>query len=257
MFTKKINKFQVKLLEISKKYLTSENKKNIDTSISPLCFFTIWAETPGYYKILHLSKLNLKINFFFILKNLISISKNFSLKIHYEKSLIINKNINLVFSYSTKKDFDRSGNFKDSFFNFSSKDNNYYWILIALDNYVPKKIKNNIAIIAYENKFLKYNFYYLIKEIISIFKIHKLSLKKISHFCWEENNFSSKISFLCKKLIKNLKIKNFIINYEGVPFQNKLLSDIKKNDHTVKTLGYLHCAPWPLQLDLISLSSLF
>ena len=251
MFTKKINKFQVKLLEISKKYLSSENKKNIDTSISPLCFFTIWAETPGYYKILNLSKLNLKINFFFILKNLISISKNFSLKIHYEKSLIINKNINLVFSYSTKKDFDRSGNFKDSFFNFSSRDNNYYWILIALDNYVPKKIKNNIAIIANENKFLKYNFYYLIKEIISIFKIHKLSLKKISHFCWEENNFSSKISFLCKKLIKNLKIKNFIINYEGVPFQNKLLSDIKKNDHTVKTLGYLHCAPWPLQLDLI------
>ena len=81
MFTKKINKFQVKLLEISKKYLTSENKKNIDTSISPLCFFTIWAETPGYYKIINLSKLNLKINFFFILKNLISNSKNFSLKI--------------------------------------------------------------------------------------------------------------------------------------------------------------------------------
>ena len=105
MSVKKIDNFQIKLLQICKKYLNSQKKKNINISLSPLCFFTIWAETPGYYKILNLSKLNLKINFFFILKNLISISKNFSLKIHYEKSLIINKNINLVFSYSTKKDF--------------------------------------------------------------------------------------------------------------------------------------------------------
>ena len=48
-----------------------------------------------------------------------------------------------------------------------------------------------------------------------------------------------------------MKIKNFIINYEGVPFQNQLLNDIKKINYKIKTHGYLHCAPWPLQLDLI------
>ena len=36
-----------------------------------------------------------------------------------------------------------------------------------------------------------------------------------------------------------------------MPFQNKILSDAKKLFRNVKTFGYLHCAPWPLQLDLI------
>tara|TARA_Y100000389_G_C17467238_1_gene526768 strand:+ start:517 stop:1878 length:1362 start_codon:yes stop_codon:yes gene_type:complete len=251
MLINKINKFQIKLLQICKKYLSSEKNNNIDISISPLCFFTIWAETPGYYKTLNLSKLDQKIKFLYFFKNLISISKNYSLKIHYENKKLSKQDINIIFSYSTKKDFDRYGNFKDKFFGYDTKDSNYYWILIALDNYVPKKIKENTAIIANEKNFFKYNFFYLIKEFISVLIIQKLNFNRITHFCWEESNYSSKVSSLCKILFKKLKIKNFIINYEGVPFQNKLINDVKKNYSNVKTYGYLHCAPWPLQLDLI------
>ena len=75
------------------------------------------------------------------------------MKIFYKKKQKNNKNLNLIFSYSTKNDFDNNGNFKDKFFNFNSSDKNYYWILIALDNFVPKKVNENIAIIAYEKKF--------------------------------------------------------------------------------------------------------
>ena len=75
MSVKKIDNFQIKLLQICKKYLNSQKKKNINISISPLCFFTIWAETPGYYKILSLSKLVQKSKLIYIFKNLISISK--------------------------------------------------------------------------------------------------------------------------------------------------------------------------------------
>ena len=157
----------------------------------------------------------------------------------------------MIFSYSTKNDFDNNGNFKDKFFNYKSIDKNYYWILIALDNFVPKKINENIAIIAYKEKFLKYNFIYFLKELFINIKNQNFNLNKFLHFCWQENNFSSKISSLCKNLLKKLKIENFIINYEGVPFQNQLLSDIKKINNKIKTYGYLHCAPWPLQSDLI------
>tara|TARA_A100001015_G_scaffold59989_1_gene66170 strand:- start:1354 stop:2715 length:1362 start_codon:yes stop_codon:yes gene_type:complete len=251
MSVKKISNFQIKLLQICKKYLNSQKKKNINISISSLCFFTIWAQTPGYYKILNLSKIDKRFKLTYTFKNLISISKNCNLKIFYRKKQKNDKDLNLIFSYSTKNDFDKNGNFKDRFFSFNSIDKNYYWILIALDNFVPKKLNENMAIIAYEKKIFKYSFFYFLKEFFKNIKNQKFSFNRIIHFCWEENNFSSKISSLCKNLLKNLKIKNFIINYEGVPFQNQLLSDIKKINRKIKTYGYLHCAPWPLQLDLI------
>ena len=46
----KINKNQIKLLKDCKKFILKEKNKNIDICASPLCFFTVWALTPGYYK---------------------------------------------------------------------------------------------------------------------------------------------------------------------------------------------------------------
>ena len=81
MSVKKIGNFQIKLLQICKNYLTSQKKKNVNISTSPLCFFTVWAETPGYYQILNLSKLDQKTKLIYIFKNLISISKNYNFNI--------------------------------------------------------------------------------------------------------------------------------------------------------------------------------
>ena len=50
---------------------------------------------------------------------------------------------------------------------------------------------------------------------------------------------------------KKKKIEKTLFNYECIPFQNSLMENIKKKDKTTKVLGYLHCAPWPLQTDLI------
>ena len=41
------------------------------------------------------------------------------------------------------------------------------------------------------------------------------------------------------------------MNYESIPFQNMLLQTIKDINEKTFTLGYLHCAPWPIQTDLI------
>ena len=41
------------------------------------------------------------------------------------------------------------------------------------------------------------------------------------------------------------------MNYEGIPFQNYLIKEVKANNSKIVTYGYLHCAPWPLQLDLM------
>ena len=251
MSIEKISKAQIKLIKNCKNYLSKESKKNIDISISPLCFFTAWAETPGYFKSLNLYQNKYRFNNSFILKNLISISKNHNLKIFFNQDRIPTEEINLIISYSRRNDFDKHGNFTDSFFNFNSKNKNFYWVLISLDNYVPKIIRENVAIIANKKIMFKYNLFYLFKSLINVIINQNYNLNKISHFCWKESDFSSKTSDLIRKLSKKLKIKNLILNYEGMPFQNKILSDAKKLFRNIKTFGYLHCAPWPLQLDLI------
>ena len=41
------------------------------------------------------------------------------------------------------------------------------------------------------------------------------------------------------------------MNYENIPYQNYIVKELKKMNKKINTIGYLHCAPWPIQLDLI------
>lgn len=250
MSLEKIRLNQKLILRNCKKFLNQEKKRNIDISTSPLCFFTVWANTPGYFKVLDMQELKKKNQLLFSLKNILSISKNFDLKLFLENNKINLNTQNFIITYATKKNFDKRGNFSDNYFDFNSNDKNFFWILISLDNYVPTKIKKNIAIIAKKNKksfSLTYLFRYLLQVLIS----SKFNLKNFRHYCWEEFNYSKIVFYMIKNLIKDLNVKNLIINYEGIPFQNYLINKIKKLDNKIKTIGYLHCAPWPLQLDLI------
>ncbi len=249
MSLKKISQQQKIILKNCKKFLIQERKKNIDISISPLCFFTVWARTPGYFKIYDLYGYK-KNQLIFTFKNLFSVSKNFDKKLFLKDNKISSSAHNLIISYSTKQNFDFRGNFFDNNFNFDSKNKNFFWLLISLDDYVPPKIQENIAIIAKKNN-NSYSLYYFLKHLMQTIIISKFKINKIKHYCWQEFNFSKIILKTLKKIIKNLKIENVILNYEGVPFQNYVINEIKKINNNLKTIGYLHCAPWPLQLDLI------
>ena len=63
--------------------------------------------------------------FFFTIKNLLSISRNFDLKLFFNDQGINNNAKNLILSYSTKENFDLEGNFVDNYFNIKSKDQNF------------------------------------------------------------------------------------------------------------------------------------
>ena len=41
------------------------------------------------------------------------------------------------------------------------------------------------------------------------------------------------------------------MSYEAVPYQNAIFNEAKKINKRIKNIGYLHCAPWPIQTDLI------
>ena len=246
----KIGKKQRDLIKICRNYLAKERQNKIDIDLSPLCFFAIWAETPGKYKVFDFLKTNKISKYFFILKNIFSISKDFDLKL-FKNNLFVNDKIStIIISYSNKSNFDKDGNFSDSYFSLNSKNKNFYWFLISLDNFIPRKIKQNISIIA-KKKDKSFNLIYPIRFILRQVFSNLLSIKKISHYCWREFNHSNIISKLFKNGYKDVKIKNVIFNYEGIPFQNNLIRKLKEQNKSIKTIGYLHCAPWPMQLDLI------
>jgi hypothetical protein len=250
MSLERIRQNQNNILRKCKNFLINEKKKNIDISESPLCFFTTWANTPGYFKVLELHGLKKKNQIIFIFKNLLSISKNFDLKLFFNDNKISSMAQNIIVSYSTKKNFDSQGNFSDDYFDFNSRNKNFFWFLISLDNYIPLKIQKNTAIIAKKNK-TSFSLLYFYKHLLQIFIKSKFNFRLIKHNCWYESNYSEKVSDIIINLINIFNVKNLIINYEGTPFQNYLTNKIKMTNNKIRTLGYLHCAPWPLQLDLI------
>ena len=88
-------------------------------------------------------KLKKKNQILFVLKNILSISKNFDLKLFFKNNKIKSNAQNIIISYATKKNFDKRGNFSDNYFDFNSNNKNFFWLLISLDNYVPFKIKDS------------------------------------------------------------------------------------------------------------------
>jgi len=44
-------KEQIRLIKLVKKYLINCKKTGVDIALSPKCFITTWALTPGYFKL--------------------------------------------------------------------------------------------------------------------------------------------------------------------------------------------------------------
>ena len=235
-------KEQKNLIKKVIKFNSSSLKKGIDPSLNPLSYMTTWTVTPGYFKLLDLQDIkNFKL--FFILKDIFSISKlhNFKAKGFFDiqKDLKIK---NLIISYCTKKNFDKEGNFYDSYFNISSKNKKYVWFLISLDNKYPKKIKENIIIFKKDSN-KQYDLIFFLKSLFAA--------KKNLHLLSNSYIFNKIINSEFKKHFSNKIIKNVIINYEAIPFQHGLIQTLKKINNKTNIICYLHCAGWPLQTELI------
>ena len=239
---------QLKFIKKSISYIGSVKKKDIDISTSPLCFITTWAEMPGKQFVdLFLNK---KLNLFFNIKNYLSISKNFDLKSFYSENLKLNKKKKIILSYCSKKNFTKDGSYIDNFFDTGKSYEKYIWILISLDNYVPDKIRSNLFIIA-KQKTNSFSLFHLTTFFFQRLIHSKLNPKFFFHTFWFEYDFAISIAKIINNFFDFANIKKVLINYEGIPFQNHILNSIKRKNSNIQTIGYLHCAPWPIQTDLI------
>lgn len=247
---KKISSFQKNFINNCFDYLKDCKRKNINISTSPLCFFTIWAQSPGKLIVNKFLEKSYFYDLIYILKNIASISYNHDLEVQPRKKEYNSKKNKIFISYSSKNNFDRHGNFFDYYFNVGNKKKrDCIFFLISLDGYIPKNLKEDIFVLKKKDKG-SLSLIYFLKKLYKLIIKNKFSLNKIKHYCWYEYDFANEVKRIFHESFEIKKIKKLLINYENIPWQNLIINQIKNNDK-VQTLGYLHCAPWPVQSDLI------
>ena len=247
-----IGKNQIKIINEAKSFLEKIDFSKIDSSFSSFCYFSSWAETPGY------ARLKLKNEgFSFFIKFLKILFKNILVIASHASYIEINNKIELkkyeflILTWAFKKNFQSDGSFQDRYFNQNSKNlQNSYWVLISMDGYVPPNLDNNIKIIKRKKGLFKYNFFSLIKILFLTIISCKFSLKNIYHSIFFHSYFAKIISKIVIKDIKKNNFKSVLLPYEAQPFQNNLFSEIKKYNEKIVNIGYLHSIS-PLTCELI------
>ena len=243
---------QIQIINNVKNFLKSLKSSNIDFSLSSFCYFTSWAETPGY------ARLKLQANgWFFIIKFCTIILKNIFAIASHTKYVEFGKRDSsidyeiIILSWSFKKNFQADGSFHDRYFNENSKNlPNSYWILISMDDYVPENLNNNIRIIKNKKGIFKYNFFSFAKILISIIIDCRFSPRKMFHYLSFHSYFAKLISAVVKRELKKSNYKAILLPYEAQPFQNKVFLETKNTNNKIMTLGYLHSLS-PLTCELI------
>ena len=240
----KIDKLQSLLISKSKNYLANCKKKEINIFASPLCDLNSWSNGLGYEKLLLLkNNKNFSLNFLWqLIIEIINIGR-FNFKVYEPlNNFMEKKRINLVYSYCWKESFDKNSIFYDKYLKLNSKNLNYYFLLISIDGYLPKKI-NNFTILKRK------------KIIFSPLLFIKYFKKKLfeKNFFHQFNSTNFFCEFLSDFIIKNFTNKrlSIIVPYENRPHQNVVLSSIKSINKNNKTICYLHNMSWPFQIDMI------
>ena len=233
---------QIKIISILRS-LIKKNEKKKNFIILKEFYYSSWSYCLGYLKIKELfyqKNLMFKIKIFLsniYLQFLFSDLKKIQIKDLKKKNF--NK---VVLSWCYKNDF-KKNIYYDRYFSSNSKlENNTLWLLISMDGYFTNHIDN---VIIFKNRvsfisFIKFMIISFIKSLINF---------NLNNFFILEN-FYIKTENTISKILSIIKVKNFVLPYEGQIFQNYILSNVNKKT-SVETIGYIHSALPPLPSEYI------
>ena len=235
----------------SRKYLKSYTKKKYDPEGNANFYLASYTKSVGYYLLKKIFNIKSK-NFFDSLNCIISdiyFGINYSIKIIKKKNFK-NSFSRIVLTWGFKKDFDNKGVFYDKYFNtYSSSQKKILWLIIYLDNDLPKKIQPNLILVKTKGNRI-YNLSswlkFLLLNIPKIFKNFDFFLVNISSF----NYFSKKMIISLKKIL-NKNYKEIIIPFEGQPFQNEIIKFFKNKNKRTLITGYIHSPPVAVPTNFI------
>ena len=235
----------------SKEYLRKYNQEKYKPDRNTNFYLASVTKSIGYYilkKIFNIKSTSLFENFIYIISD-IYFGINYSVKIIKRKNFK-NSFSKIVLTWGFKKDFDKNGVFYDKYFNtYSSTQKKILWLIVYLDNDLPKKISSNLVVIKAKGykilnllSWLKFLFFNTPK----IFKSFDFFLVNVSSF-----NFFSKRVIVSLKSILNKKYDEIIIPYEGQPFQNEIIKFLKNKDKNTLVTGYIHSLPVAVPTNFI------
>lgn len=238
------------IIELIAKKISLYKKNKIDLALSGFSYFTFSSNTPSkllvdFYLIKKFTYLVEILNY---IKNFLSI-----IKIYNYSIILNNKKINkskIIISWCKKLDFDKNGNYYDSYFNVSSNNKIFFFLLISMDGYIPNNIRENIIII-YKKKInlfkYTYNLFLYLKDLFSSIKLKGIYF---SHYFNWHSVFAVKIYNLSKNFFDTSIINEIYIPYEGQPFQKFLTKNIKSKKNSIKIIGYAHMILTPVPGNL-------
>ena len=242
-----IEKKQLFLINRAKYYLNKIKKKNIDISKSAFCYLNTYSPSPGYAKITNWLKKkdSIKDYILIIFTHIISVAR-------YSNFILINKKNQkfekILITWGKKTDF-INGSFYDKFTN--SKSNRLkktIIFLIYLDEILPKKIPENV-IILYNKK--KFNFIFFFRIFLKFFLINIFSLRKFFHYFSSQTVFAEIVNENLFSILSEKKVSKIILPYEGQPFQNYVLNNLKKKYRGITSIGFIHSMVPALPLNFI------
>jgi len=248
-----IFKNQEEIIYFVKKYLEKCKKANINIFNSSVCFFTNYRGTLGNAT-LKLKFRGYKYFFYYIKIFILHMLSIATLSNYYStKKKFNNKNFkHLIVSNATRKDFKNNGSYFDSYFQTNTRSMpKVLWFLNCVDNYMPSKFDKNIILFGRKKNVRKFNIIFFIKTLFNTIFNCNFSIRKIyTNFLF----FSQFSKIINKKILKEVsdgKFNSVVHLYEAQPFQNDILTKIKKINKKIKTVGFYHTALHAVPIGLI------
>ncbi len=240
---------QFKIFNKIKKIYRNFNGENFQPTFdTPIYFASYAGNSFGMLKIRKF--IGKKDNFFYKLSIFLKEFISSVYLINNIKKYKLRNNANkMIVTWAFKKNFHTDGSLNDKYLNYNSKKSqDILWFVIYMDNDLPNKVDKNIIVYKWFSK-KKFNIFILIK-IISLNL--KFLLKDFYYFLFSITSQNS-FSYYLAKTIGNLitqDIKQILILYEGQPFQNNLIREIKKR-FNIKVIGYIHAPPLSFPINYV------
>ena len=152
------------IISKAKEYI-SRASKNLNSQLSSYCYLGIIDRTPGWSKIKLIEKgWRFLPNYLFVMiKHIFAIGFLNEYLLYGSQSLNSKKKL-LIISWSFKQNFSSDGSFNDRYLNENSR--NYkdtQWILLSMDDFLPKKLDENIIILKKKITSLSLIYYFFLK----------------------------------------------------------------------------------------------
>ena len=238
-----MDKEQIYLLKKIKKYFSKFESRIFKPKFNSIFYFATYSNFIGSYLIKKIEKIRDK-KFF---SNLNLIFKDFFFSLNYMNSYLLfndtpEKFDKLIITWAFSENFDNKGNLIDRYLNKNSGlEKNTLWFVIYMDPKIPKNIGENVILFCKQEKKI-FNVFFLFGFLI---KNIKYLLKDLNYFLFSisNHNFLSDVILEKLKPFLNPKLKYVLLPYEGQPFQNNIVTYLKKKQYKIKTIGYIHSPP--------------